>query len=102
MTRPNRNPKVMAHMAAFILERRKELRLSLEEVAIRCKSSKTHIWELEKGRSKNPTLWMLLGLCEALQCSMNSLIGVDISQPMYTENEMALIDAHRQIFGAKP
>jgi transcriptional regulator with XRE-family HTH domain len=85
-------------MATFIHVRRLALRLSLEDVAKRMGSSKTHIWKLENGRSKNPTLWMILGLCEALQCSLNALIGKDVSQPIFTESEMALVDAHRTIF----
>jgi transcriptional regulator with XRE-family HTH domain len=96
--RPNRNPEITLHMARFIKRRRKELGISLDEVAKRIGSSKAHIWALEVGESKNPTLWMILGLCDALQCSINALIGRDVSQPIYTESEMALIDAHRRIF----
>ncbi|MFT2211466.1 helix-turn-helix domain-containing protein [Rhizobium giardinii] len=86
-------------MSAFIRSRRAELGLSLDQVAARIGASKAHIWELEKGRAKNPTLWMILGLCEGLQCSLNALIGKDVSQPMFTESEMALVNAHREIFG---
>lgn len=96
--RSDRHQEITGHMSAFILSRRTELQLSLEEVAARCGSSKSHIWEIEKGRSKNPTLWLILALCDALQCSINSLIGKDVSQPMFTEQEMALVDAHRRIF----
>lgn len=97
--REDRNPEITSHMARFIKRRRKELGLSLDEVAKRMGGSKAHIWQLETGGSKNPTLWMVLGLCDALHCSLNALIGRDVAQPMYTEPEMALIDAHREIFG---
>lgn len=100
--RDDRNPEITSHMAAFIKRRRKELGLSLDDVAKRMGGSKAHIWQLETGGSKNPTLWMVLGLCEALHCSLNALIGKDVAQPIYTENEMALIDAHREIFGRVP
>ncbi|MGR9130808.1 helix-turn-helix domain-containing protein [Rhizobium leguminosarum] len=96
--RVDRNPTITAHMAAYIHVRRHELGLSLDDVAKRSGSSKAHIWALERRRSKNPTLWLTLALCDALQCSLNSLIGVDVSQPMFSEQEMALIDAHRRIF----
>lgn len=96
--RADRNPIITAHMSTFIHVRRKALGLSLEGLAKRVGSSKAHIWALERRQSKNPTLWMILALCEALQCSLNSLIGVDVSQPMFSEQEMALIDAHRRIF----
>lgn len=101
MARADRNPMITAHMATYIHVRRHELGLSLEEVAKRTGSSKAHIWALERRQSKNPTLWLILSLCEALQCSLNSLIGVDVSQPMFSEQEMALIDAHRRIFPAR-
>jgi len=99
VTRPDHHPEITSHMASFIRDRRKALGLSLDDVANRMDSSKAHIWKLENGCSKNPTLWMILGLCEALQCSLNALIGKDVSQPLFTEPEMALIDAHRKIFG---
>jgi len=43
---------------------------------------------------------MMLALCDGLQCSLNELIGRDVSQPIFTAPEMALIDAHRRIFAA--
>ncbi|MDX1222743.1 helix-turn-helix domain-containing protein [Sinorhizobium medicae] len=97
--RADRNPTITAHMATYISVRRHELGLSLDDLAKRAGSSKAHIWALERRRSKNPTLWLILALCDALQCSLNSLIGADVSQPMFSEREMALIDAHRRIFG---
>ena len=96
--RADRNPTITAHMAAYIYVRRKELGLSLDALAERAGSSKAHIWALERRKSKNPTLWLILALCDALQCSLNSLIGADVAQPMFSDQEMALIDAHRQIF----
>lgn len=98
--RADRNPVITAHMATYIHVRRHELGLSLDEVAKRSGSSKAHIWALERRKSKNPTLWLILALCDALQCSLNALIGEDVLQPFYTEREMALIDAHRRIFTA--
>lgn len=97
--RPDRNPEITQHMARYIKRRRKALGLSLDEVAKRMGGSKAHIWQLEVGGSKNPSLWMILGICEALHCSINALLGRDVSQPIYSESEMALIDAHRGIFG---
>ena len=99
-TREDRLPFITAHMATYIHVRRHELGLSLDKLAERTGSSKAHIWALERRKSKNPTLWLILALCDALQCSLNSLIGMDVSQPMFTESEMALIDAHRRIFAS--
>ncbi len=90
--------EIIAHIGPFIARRRAELRLSLDDVAERAGATKSHIWELEKGRTKNPTISMALALCDALQCSLNSLLGRDVSQPQCTDQEMALIAAHRSIF----
>ena len=96
--REDRNITITAHMATYINVRRHALGLSLDDLAKRVGSSKSHILALERRKSKNPTLWVILALCDGLQCSLNSLIGTDVSQPMFSEQEMALIDAHRRIF----
>ncbi len=98
MKRPHRHPEITAHMGAFIKQRRKLLGLTLEGLAEKIDSSKSYVWELENGRRPEPSLWSVLGLCNGLQCSMNDLLGRDVSQPEYTASEMALIDAHRRIY----
>lgn len=64
-----------------IAERLKELRadrgLSLAKLAKLIGASKTHVWEIERGRSKNPTLSIILGLCRALEVTPNYLLGFD-------------------------
>ncbi len=95
MERPSEN---VSHMGPFIKRRRRELRLSLQAVADMSGCTKSHVWELEKGRTTNPTIGMALAICGALQCNLNSLLGVNVSQPDFTDEEMALIAAHRQIF----
>lgn len=92
------NENLVTHMSAFISKRRTEIGLSLDEVSERAGIAKSHIWELEKGRSKNPTIATALALCDALQCSLNNLLGQDVSQPRFTDQEIALIAAHRSIF----
>jgi transcriptional regulator with XRE-family HTH domain len=91
-------PEIADHISNYIAARRKHLGFSLDHLASRMGCSKSHIWELEKGRLKNPTLWMALSLCDGLNCSLNELIGRDVSQPLFSSSEIALIDAHRQIF----
>ncbi len=95
MERPS---EIVSHMGPFIRQRRKGLRLSLQDVADRCGCTKSHVWELENGRTTNPTISTALALCRALQCNLNSLLGIDVSQPNFSDDEMALIAAHRQIF----
>ena len=41
-------------------------RMSLQEVADRSGFTKSHVWEIEKGRARNPTISMVAGLSKAL------------------------------------
>lgn len=56
----------------------KELRmakkLSLQELADKVGRSKAHIWDLETGRSKNPSIELLTDLAKALSVSVAVLI----------------------------
>lgn len=45
---------------------REAARMSLQEVATAAGLSKSHVWEIEKGRSKNPTIALVLALSKAL------------------------------------
>ena len=57
----------------------KELRLrkgkSLQDLADEIGASKAHVWDLETGRSKNPTIELLVKLSQALDTSISDLIG---------------------------
>ncbi len=50
---------------------------SLQQVADSIGVSKTHIWELEKGRSDNPSLEMLTKLANHFGVTIRSIIGED-------------------------
>jgi transcriptional regulator with XRE-family HTH domain len=60
-------------------ERLKELRVrnrkSLQQLAEEIGASKAHIWELETGRAKNPSIELLSLLAKALKASVADLIG---------------------------
>lgn len=90
--------KVCDHIGPFIKSRRDELRLSLQDVADRIGASKAHIWELENGSAKNPTVRMVLGLADALECSVDRVLGIETAKPVLSDEEMSLIAAHRRIF----
>lgn len=45
---------------------RANARLSLQEVADASGFTKSHVWEVEKGRARNPTIGMVSGLSKAL------------------------------------
>ena len=53
-------------MRAMIVAERARLKLSLQEVADRAGITKSHMWELEQGRSVNPTVRTVHGLARAL------------------------------------
>jgi len=53
-------------MKNIIANERATLGLSLQEVADRAGITKSHMWELEQGRSVNPTIWTVYGLSRAL------------------------------------
>ena len=48
---------------------------SLQDLADDANSSKAHIWELETGRSKNPSIELLTALAKALEVSIADLVG---------------------------
>ncbi len=50
---------------------------SLQDVADAAGVSKAHIWELEKGRTQNPSLALLTGLADHFKLSVGALIGED-------------------------
>lgn len=55
-----------ASMKKMVAEERATLKLSLQEVAERAGITKSHMWEIEHGRSVNPTVWTVYGLSKAL------------------------------------
>jgi transcriptional regulator with XRE-family HTH domain len=71
-----------------------ELRLkkgkSLQEVADAVGVSKTHIWQMEKGNSDNPSAELLSKLAEFFRVPMDYLLGI--------EEGVSLSDAEAQKF----
>ena len=55
--------------------------LSLDAAAARIGCTKSHLWEFEQGRSRNPTLKMLRGLADGYGISLAQLIDNDIATP---------------------
>lgn len=63
-------------IAARLAVLRSERDLTLQDVADRAGLSKSHVWELEQGRAKNPTLDTVLRLSTALGVSLDYLTGI--------------------------
>ncbi len=70
-------------MEAFqkrVADTRAQRRMTLEEVAQAAGFTKSHVWEVEKGRSRNPTVRLVWGLANALGVSPAWLLGLDDSK----------------------
>lgn len=68
-------------IAARMKELRAERKISLQELADRAGTSKSHIWSLEQGRSRNPTIEMALSIANALGVSFDYLAGLSSDRP---------------------
>jgi transcriptional regulator with XRE-family HTH domain len=77
--------------------RLKELRVkkgeSLQDVADAVKASKAHIWELETGKSRNPSMELLAAIASHFAVSVASLVGED------TADDPKLVGMYRELKG---
>lgn len=69
---------------------RKARDLSLQDVADRAGLTKSHIWEMEQGRSANPTIDTAIRIASALGISFDQLIGADSSEPAIDPDAMRI------------
>jgi len=58
-----------------VKELREGLGMSLQELADAVGASKAHIWDLEQGRSTNPSIELLKKLADKLKVSVADLVG---------------------------
>jgi len=72
---------IPARIAKVMIERRQLLGLSLQDVADRAGMTKSHIWEIEAGNARNPTLGAMIGIAKALGVSLDYLTGTSNSVP---------------------
>ena len=70
----------MDAMRHRIATARASRKMSLDEVALASGFTKSHVWELENGRSKNPTARAVWSLARALAVSPAWLLGLDDKQ----------------------
>lgn len=68
-------------LASAISDTRSALGWSLQKLADRSGLSKAHVWEMEQGRSKNPTVSSLLAIGRATGRSVSELLGEDVCAP---------------------
>lgn len=67
----------MTPLSQRLTQLRKENKVSLQEVADSLGISKPHVWELEKGKSKNPSADILVGLSRYYNVSVDYLLGLE-------------------------
>jgi len=60
-----------------IRDRRKELGLTLDQLAAASESSKSYVWELENKNPPRPSAEKLAAIAKALQVTVDWLIGTD-------------------------
>ena len=65
-------------VGARIGELRRKKRESLQDVADAVGVSKAHIWELEKGRTENPSMALVTRLADHFSVTVAYLVGEDI------------------------
>jgi len=65
-------------LATRIAELRRQKNESFQDVATAVGVTKTHIWELERGRAKNPSLHVIEGLANHFGVSIAYLVDEDI------------------------
>ena len=80
-------------LATRLLDLRLKKGQSLQEVADAVGVSKTHVWELEKGRSQNPSLDMLTKLADHFEVTVRFLVGEELES---AANDEKLVRMFRQ------
>lgn len=63
-----------------LIEARNQAKMSLAQLAEAAGVSRTHIWELEQGRTHNPTVRTVKALSIALKTCPEHLMGLDYSK----------------------
>lgn len=67
---------------------------SLQELADEVGASKAHIWELETGKSKNPTLELMVKIATALKVKVADLVG---ENPNSEEAPSQIVGMYREL-----
>lgn len=73
--------EIAAQISRRAAKTRARLGLSLQAVADRAGLSKSHVWDLEKGRSANPTIATAVAVARALGVSLDYLTGLKSAEP---------------------
>lgn len=83
-------------LATKLQKLRTAKRESLQDVADAIGASKAHVWELEKGTAKKPSIELVRALAEHFGVSIASLVG---ETPDETTDEEQLLVMYRDLKG---
>lgn len=86
-------PSNVLTLAEEIKAARTCARMSLQEVADRSGFTKSHVWEVEHGRSRNPTVGMIHGLSRALGVPFLRLAQASLNTALRDQSACAASDA---------
>ncbi|MUT27303.1 MULTISPECIES: helix-turn-helix transcriptional regulator [Mesorhizobium] len=89
----------MVELAVRLKQLRMRSGKSLQEVADAVGASKAHIWDLERGASKNPSLILLKGLADYYKIGIAELVGED---PDAGTDEPELVALYRNLSELDP
>src|ERR1051326_2324780 len=81
-------------LAAKLKQLRTAKRKSLQDVADEVGASKAHIWDLETGRAKNPSIELLTKLSRCFDVSVADLIG---ENPQAADEAPQLVRMYREL-----
>lgn len=87
----------------YLAVKLKQLRMrsgkSLQEVADAVGASKAHIWDLERGASKNPSITLLKALADFYKVGISDLVG---ENPEGSNEDPELVAMYRNLSELSP
>ena len=89
----------MVELAVKLKQLRVRSGKSLQEVADAVGASKAHVWDLERGASKNPSLTLLKSLADYYKIGVAELVG---ENPSADEEEPELVALYRNLSELDP
>ncbi|MET3591741.1 transcriptional regulator with XRE-family HTH domain [Mesorhizobium shonense] len=89
----------MVELAVKLKQLRMRSGKSLQDVADAVGASKAHIWDLERGASKNPSLTLLKSLADYYKIGIADLVG---ENPSAEQEEPELVALYRNLRELSP
>lgn len=80
-----------------IKERRKELKITLEELGSKIDSTKAYVWELENKSNARPSADKLLKIADALNVSPDYLINDDLNEQDEDSEDIAFFRKFKKL-----